>query len=159
MINCTLIKFLGIIEEDDFKRIYNLKKQTQSKIYSKIQELNESIYYKNTNNIIGNIISKFETKFEITTNQKFKKKLIQYPKSESVQNFKLYPKLESAQKLKLYPKMESTQKLKPYPKSESAQKSRTQIKLENEITKQYLMYFISRIEIDSSKKIYIYLNF
>lgn len=123
MINYTPIKFVGIIAEDDFKRIYNLKKQTQNEICSKVQELENTTNHKNIDDMINNIIFKFEAKFEIKQNQ-----LLQ-------------------------------QKFEAKIKSESEQKSKIKTQLEHEVTKKYLMYFLKKVEIDSSKKIYIYLNF
>ena len=82
----------GIIEEDDFRRIYKMKKQIQNQISLKIKHLKKSNFItRKKNSIVTNIINNFESNF------KFDKK--------------------------------------------------------------YLTYFIEKIEIDNSKKMYIYLNF
>ena len=82
----------GIIEEDDFKRIYNNIKQTQNQILLNLTHLKQSNYIiQKKNSILSDIKNKFEENFV------FEKK--------------------------------------------------------------YLTYFIKRIEIDDSKKMYIYCNF
>ena len=92
MINCILTEFLGTIEDDDFRRIYKMKKQIQNQINSKIIQLKRSNFYtKKRNAVVTNIINNFEL------------------------NFKL--------------------------------------------DKKYLTYFIEKIEIDCSKKLYIYCKY
>ena len=90
--NYTQIKYLGLLQNDDFKRIYDSKKLIQNQLNEKLLRLKKSNYFiQKQSSIISNIITKFDSEFEIT--------------------------------------------------------------------KKYLSYFIEKIEIDSSKKIYIYCKF
>ena len=85
-------KISGIIEEDDFRRIYKMKKQIQNQINSKITHLKQlNFFAKKRNSIVTNIINNFELNFKFERN--------------------------------------------------------------------YLTYFIEKIEVDNLKKIYIYCNF
>lgn len=86
------IKLLGLIQNDDFKRIYESKKQIQNQLNEKLLRLKKSNYFiQKQNSIVSTIVNKFDSNFEIT--------------------------------------------------------------------KKYLSYFIEKIEIDSSKKIYIHCKF
>lgn len=64
--NYMLIEYLGTIEIDDFKRIYQSKKQTQNQINQKITQLKRSNFCaKKRNSIITNLVNNFETNFKL----------------------------------------------------------------------------------------------
>ena len=77
-------KISGVIEEDDFRRIYKMKKQIQNQINLKINHLKHlNFFARKRNSIITNIINNFESNF------KFEKKYLTYfIEKIEVDNFK-----------------------------------------------------------------------